>query len=297
MLPVQILIFAMGFINSIVDGVMAGRFIDSSSVGVVGLFFSMVSILSAIGSVLLGGTSVLCGRYMGRGDLEKTHGLFSLNLTTTFIIAVVMTLANLLAAGPIATILGASEELKPALMTYARGYSIGIIPMLLSQQIASFLQMERQSRRGYAGIVGMISSNIILDVVLVAVFRMGIWGLALATSLSSWVYFLIIAPYYLKADAGMHFNLKKIVWSELIPLVKVGFPGALLVFCLSIKSIIINRILLHYAGNDGLSAMAAFNMIFGLFISYCVGKGNVVRMLISVFVGEENKTSMRKVLR
>jgi len=209
----------------------------------------------------------------------------------------VMTLANLFAAGPIATILGASEELKPALMTYARGYSIGIIPMLLAQQIASFLQMERQNKRGYAGIGGMIAANVFLDVFLVAVLKMGIWGLALATSLSSWVYFLIIAPYYLKADAGMHFNIKNIVWSELVPLIKIGFPGALLVFCLSFKSIVINRLLLHYAGNDGLSAMAAFNMVFGLFISYCVGNGNIVRMLTSVFVGEEDKTSMRKVLR
>ena len=297
MLPVQILIFAMGYVNTIVDGVMAGRFIDSSSVGVVGLFFSMVNILNAIGAVLLGGTAVLCGRYMGKGDLEKTNGLFSLNLSTTLIIAVVMTLANLLGAGPIASMLGASEELKPALMTYARGYSVGIIPMLLAQQIASFLQMERQNKRGYAGIVGMVIANVVLDVVLVAVLRMGIWGLALATSLSNWVYFLIIAPYYLKADAGMHFDLKKIIWSELLPLIKIGFPGALLVFCISFKTIVINRILLHYAGNDGLSAMAAFNMVFGLFISYCVGNGNVVRMLTSVFVGEEDKSSMRKVLR
>ena len=39
MLPVQILIFAMGYITSIVNGVMAGRFIDSSTVGVIGLYY------------------------------------------------------------------------------------------------------------------------------------------------------------------------------------------------------------------------------------------------------------------
>ena len=35
LLPVQVLIYAMGFINTIVDGIMAGRFIDSTTVGVV----------------------------------------------------------------------------------------------------------------------------------------------------------------------------------------------------------------------------------------------------------------------
>ena len=297
LLPVQVLIFAMGFINTIVDGVMAGRYIDSTTVGVVGLYFSMVGIFNAVGSVMLGGTSVLCGRYMGRGDAEKTQGIFSMNLTTIFIVAALLTLISVVIPGPIASMLGASEELKPDLMIYIKGYALGIIPMLLAQQIAAFLQMERQSARGYAGIAGMIVANVTLDIVLVGVLRMGIWGLALATSLSNWVYFLILVPYYLSAKAGMHFNIKNIQWSELIPLVTIGFPGALLVFCLSLRSIFLNRILLHYAGTDGLSALAAFNMIYGLFVSYCVGNGNVVRMLISVFVGEEDKHSMRKVLK
>lgn len=297
MLPVQVLIYAMGFINTIVDGVMAGRFIDAQTVGVVGLYFSMVNIFNAVGAVILGGTTVLCGRYMGRGDAQKTQGVFSLNITTTMITAALLTLMSLVIPGPIADILGANEALKPALMTYIRGYAIGIIPMLLSQQLASFLQMERQNARGYAGIAGMIISNVTLDIVLVGVIRMGIWGLALATALSNWIYFLILVPYYLTGKSSMRYDRTAIPWKELASLVKIGFPGALLIFCLSIRCIMLNRILLHYAGSDGLSAYAAFNMIAGLFIAYCVGNGNVVRMLISVFVGERDKKSMRRVLQ
>lgn len=297
MLPIQILIFAMGSINTIVDGVMAGRFIDSSSVGVVGLYYTMVNVINAICSVLLGGSAVLCGRYLGRGDIEKTKGVVSLNISVSVIAAALLTAASILAPGPIADILGASEELRGALMKYIAGYAVGIIPMMLAQQIASFLQLERQSRRGYIGIAGMVIANVFLDVLLVAVLRMGITGLALATSLSNWVYFLILAPYYLTKKANLKFDRKKILWSELPGLVKIGFPGALLVFCLAIRAGLLNRILLHYAGNDGLSALSAFNMISGIFIAYCVGNGNVVRMLISVFVGEEDKTSMKKVLK
>lgn len=297
MLPIQILIFAMGSINTIVDGVMAGRFIDASSVGVVGLYYTMVNIINAIGSVLLGGSAVLCGRYLGRGDVEKTRGIFSLNISVSFAAAALLTAASLVLPGPIADILGASDELRQALVRYIMGYAVGIIPMMLAQQIASFLQLERQSRRGYIGIAGMVIANVFLDVLLVAVLRLGITGLALATSLSNWVYFLILAPYYLTKKASLKFDRKNIQWSELPGLVKIGFPGALLVFCLAIRAGLLNRILLHYAGNDGLSALSAFNMISGIFIAYCVGNGNVVRMLISVFVGEEDKSSMRKVLK
>ncbi len=152
MLPVQILIFAMGSINSLVDGTMAGRFIGPSAVGVIGLYYSMVEIMSASGSVLLGGTAVLCGRFMGRGELDKTEGIFSLNLTVTFIIGALLTLVSILFPRPVAAALGANDLLMADLKTYIVGYGLGILPMLFAQQLAAFLQMERQSLRGYLGI-------------------------------------------------------------------------------------------------------------------------------------------------
>ncbi len=297
MLPVQIMIFAMGAINTIVDGAMAGRYIDASAVGVIGLYYSMVEIMTAVGSVLLGGTAVLCGRYMGRGESKSTEGIFSLNLTVTLIVGAVLTAVSLLVPGPLAVLLGANEELKGALVTYIVGYGIGILPMLFAQQLAAFLQMERQSLRGYVGIAGMIISNVILDVVFVAVLDMGIWGLALATSFSNFVYFLILVPYYFTSRAQLRYSFANILWKDLWPLIKIGFPGAMLVFCIALRYMVINRLLLQYAGSDGLSAMSSFNMVCGIFIAYCLGNGSIVRMLISVFVGEEDKISMRKTLR
>ena len=297
LLPVQVLIFAMGSINSIVDGVMAGRFVDSNTVGVVGLYFGMVNILNATGSVLLGGTTVLCGRYLGRGDIEKTKGVFSLNITVTLIASVVLTAISFIIPGPIAGMLGANEDLKHDLVIYIMGYATGIVPMMLAQQLASFLQMERQNRRGYVGIAGMIISNVVLDILLVGVFRLGITGLAFATSLSNWIYFLILAPYYLTSKAQLRFDRKNIDRKELIPMLKIGFPGALLVFCLAFRGVALNHILQRFVGSDGISAIGAFNMISGIFVAYCTGNGTVVRMLTSIFVGEEDRTSMKKVIK
>ncbi len=297
MLPVQILIFAMGSINTIVDGAMAGRFIDPSTVGVIGLFFSMCQIIQATGSVLLGGTSVLCGRYMGKGDLEKTEGIFALNLTVTCAVALILTAACLGAPALIADILGASEELKPSLVTYIIGYSFGILPMMLAQQIASFLQLERQDKRGYIGIAGMIITNVAMDVLMVGVLRMGVWGLALATSLSNLVYFLILVPYYFTGKARLHYHIKKTLWGDLGRLILIGIPGALLLFCLSVRGMVINRLLLVYSGNDGLSAMSSYSMINGILLAYCLGNGAIVRTLVSIFVGEEDKKSIKDIMK
>ena len=77
LLPVQAAIVAMGSVNSLVDGVVAARFIDPSTVGVIGLYYTMVRILEAAGAVVLGGVSVLSGRYLGSGRIDRTRGICS----------------------------------------------------------------------------------------------------------------------------------------------------------------------------------------------------------------------------
>ncbi|MDO5485589.1 MAG: hypothetical protein Q4F51_04660, partial [Sarcina sp.] len=95
LLPVQALIVAMGSINSLVDGVAAARSISPAMIGVIGLYYSLLRILEAVSAVLLGGSAVLCGRYMGRGKIDKTTGIFSLNLSMAFICGAVVTILSL----------------------------------------------------------------------------------------------------------------------------------------------------------------------------------------------------------
>lgn len=297
LLPVQVAIIAMGAVNSIVDGTVAGQFIDARTVGVVGLYVAMINVYQAVGNMLAGGTAVLCGRSMGRGDINKTSSIFSLTITVTVIAGLVLTAVSLIAPGPLASILGARGDLREPLILYIRGYAIGVLPLLLSQQVAAFLQLERQSAIGYAGIAGLIISNIALDVILVAVLHMGIWGLALATSISNWIYLLILLPYYFTGKAQLKYSVKNIGWSDLGPMVLIGFPGATLVLCLAFRAIVINRVLLTNAGEAGLSAQSAFGMISGLFIAYALGVGSTIRMLSSVFYGEGDRDSLFRLLR
>ncbi len=297
LLPVQVSIVAMGSINSIVDGVIAGRFINASTVGVVGLYYTVLRILEAAGAILLGGASVLCGRYLGSGDLKKTRGICSLSKAIALLFGGLMTLISLAAPYAVADFLGADASLREPLVTYIRGYAIGILPQLLGQQIAADLQLEGKDKLGQAGIITMILMNVLLDILFVAVLKMGVWGLALATSLAYWAYFLVILQYYFSKDAQLVPKFSLIPPTETLPLLKIGFPNALLVVCLAVRSLVINRLLLTWAGSDGLSALSAYNMICGLILSVALGNSSLVRMLSSVFLGEGNRDALKAVIR
>lgn len=297
LLPVQILIFGMNSINSIVDGTIAGRYIDGKTVGVIGLFFAVVGIVSAISSVILGGGTVLSGRYIGAGDLEKTRGIFSLCLTLAFIIGSLISVICFVFPGEVAVFCGADESLKASVMQYSRGYSFGIIPMFLSQQLASYLQLESQSRRNYIGVGAMIFFNITLDILFVTVLRLDVLGLAYATSACNWIYFLVLLPYFISGKAQMKFSISNILWEKTFDLIKIGSPGALLQFCLAMRDLTLNRVILRYGGEVGLSSRASMGMVGGFFVALGVGGGTVIRMLASVYVGEEDKDSIKSLIK
>lgn len=297
LLPVQVLIVAMESVNSIADGIVAARFIGPQTMAVIGLYYTMCRVLEAIGAVLVGGSSVLCGQSLGRGRIDETSGIFSLNLTVTLLTGAVLTGFSLLAPSVLAGLLGANAENKEALILYCTGYALGIVPQLLANQLSLFLQMEHQNARCYAGAAAMIALNVGLNILFVVRLNLGILGLALATSIANWFYFLLLVLYYLSGRSRFHYRVRESSWKKLPELLAVGFPGALLVFCLAMRSLVLNRLLLHYSGSAGLEALTAFNMIAGLLLALGLGTGAVVRMLTSIFIGEEDAASVVAVIR
>lgn len=297
MLPVQVGIVAMGAINSIINGVVAARAIGPDAVGVVGLYYTMSQVLSAGSGVLLGGVAILSGRYLGSGKIKEARGICSLGMFLALIFGAVLSLASIAVPGPIAGLLGASESLRAPLAAYTLGCGIGIIPQVLGQVMAANLQMERQEKLGQVGVVVMIVLNAALDILFVYVLKMEHFGLALATSLSNWAYFLVLGQFYLRGKAQLKPSLRMIDWHETPMLLKTGLPGALLVSLLAVRSLILNRILLTYAGNDGLSALSTFNMISGLIIAVALGTGSLIRMLCSVFIGEKNPGAVKAAMK
>jgi Na+-driven multidrug efflux pump/anti-sigma regulatory factor (Ser/Thr protein kinase) len=297
LLPVQAAIIAMGGINSIVDGVAAARFISPETVGVVGLYYSMLRILEATGSILLGGTAVFSGKYLGSGKIDRARGVCTLGMAVALTVGLGLSAVSLFSPGTVAGALGASAELREALSDYVRGYAIGIVPLLVGQQGAACLQLERQERRGKLAVLVMIAVNTLLDLLLVGVWRMGVWGLALATSLANWAYFLVVFQHFTTKDAQLSPSPRDMDRRELLPLLKTGFPNALLVICLAARSLVINSLLLRFAGEDGLSAMASFNMVVDLILAVAMGAGALVRMLSSVLIGEENREGLLALAR
>ena len=297
LLPAQILLVAVGSINSLIDGAMAGNAMGPLAMAAIGLYAPFVKIVETVNGVFLGGSQILCGQFLGKNQIERTRGVFSLDMTLMTVLAAVLTAAGLLAPRFIAGILGADPEAMAGLADYIAGMAPGILPWLLSMQLTGFLQIEQQQNRTYFGMGVMAAVNLGLDYLFLYRLQMGMLGLGLATSISYWAVLLVLGTYYMTGKATISFRLKGMLRSDLGKIIAIGFPGAIVTFCLAVRGIILNALLLRYAGNDGVSALSALNTCGGLLFAISAGLGAATRLLVSIYIGEEDPVSLGIVMR
>ena len=297
LLPVQIILVAIGSLNGIIDGAMASNLIGPQALTATGLFGPMVTLTNMINAVLVGGASILCGQFLGKNQVNRTKSVFTLDVLMVCLVGAVMTVACLVIPENLSYFLGARDEMVSRVAAYMRGYAPGFIATMMASQISSFLQLERQEKRTYVGIGVMLFLNAGLDVLLVGVLKLDLFGLGLATTISNWVFLLIQASYYFTPKAVIRFAPSNIVKIDAKDILMIGFPGALSQACQMIRGLYLNHAILRYAGEDGMSAFAAIGTFGGLFFATVAGVAASSRMLISIYSGEEDRAGLIMIMK
>ncbi|MCR4590117.1 MAG: hypothetical protein K5668_04800 [Lachnospiraceae bacterium] len=297
LLPMQIILVIIGGINSIIDNAFAGNLIGPQAMAVTGLFSPVTNLLNGVNALIFGGAQVLCGRYLGKKMVEQTRSIFTLDMIIMLVISLCLLFSCEIFPDSIAVFIGARNELVHELSTYIRGYALGLPFYCVGTQFTAFLQLEHQEKRSYNAIITMFVVNIISNWLFVAVFKMGLFGLGLATSFGNVFFFIIQAAYFLGKNAVIRFSMESIVLSDIKNILVNGLPGALTQFCISIRGLLLNNIIQHYVGPDGLAAYSAVYSFGCIYWAVPAGVTSAVMVLGSVYVGEEDKTGLKVLMR
>ena len=150
-----------------------------------------------------------------------------------------------------------------------------------------------------AATVSCVIVSLLANLVFLRVLNLGAFGLALSTSVGMWMFFAIQAVGFFGRRNGYRFSLSLhgLRWNDLGTILKVGLPGAVNFGYQAVRGLILNRLILQYAGTDGLSAFAANDALLRLFWAVPFGMVAVGRMAFSVSVGEEDREALKAVMR
>ena len=298
LLPIQVLLAMVGSINGIVSSLFASNFVGIDAMSAIGLYAPLGSFFGAVNTMLMGGSQIICGKYMGKNEISSMQNTFSVNMLVSLCLSAVSALV-FLAAGflDLTGMFTSDAAVRGYFNQYLIGMAVGLVPQIIGQQLSGFLSLENKNKLTTVAGIAYIVTNLVLDYLFVAVLHMEAFGLALATSLGLCVFAGVQFVYYLRGKSVLHLHFGKIRWKESMEIVKIGAPGAFSYGYQALRGLIVNALTMSFVGSVGVSAFAAANSFLGLFWAIPGGMLAVSRMLISVSVGEEDRESLQNVMR
>ena len=182
LLPIQILLAAVGSLNAIVSSIFASNYVGVEAMGAVGIYAPIGMLITSISTILVGGCVILCGEYMGKNQRDRMQNVFSLNLVLSLLIsAVFIVLFLLLGSFDLTGFLTRDPAVRPLFNRYLIGQAIGVIPLMLGSSFAAFLSLENKAKRSLIASAAYIIANIVLCYVFIQRLRMEAFGLSLKT--------------------------------------------------------------------------------------------------------------------
>lgn len=292
LLPYQILLIVITAVNGIVDTLYASNVIGTSAMSAIGLFGPINLFLYVVSIILVSGSQILYGRYVTT-KREQLPALFTVDLTIALGVSLLTTAVLVLAAATGLTRLLVSQQPDLTMLNqYILGQAVGILPLVMGQQLFAFLSLQNQTRRTMIASIACFLSKVVFDHLLIVVFRMGTFGLGLGSALSNWAFFGIQAVYYLREQSELRFSLRLWQRGEGAQIVKLGYPGAIARFGEMIRVLIVNFLILKYVGSVGISSFSASNSLLAIVWAVPFGMAAVCRMLFSISFGEEDRRSL-----
>lgn len=282
-------------IACMIDGFTIGHFMGNETMAAYGLaapYFSLIAILSGTLTVSM---QVLVSRNLGQGDIKKANDVFNTLFFLGIAIGVLVTVLGFVFSKQVAMVFGARGEYinlldgtKKALMGYFLGAGLNIIFCILTP----ILQFDgKQKMVNAAGVVSAIT-DIVLDLLNVFVFKLGIFGIALATTISFLVPDIMLFTYFLSKKKTFSIDVKMINMKDAWKYIREGLPRGIAMAARLVGPVISNAIVLATAFTSGMAAMSVLGSIKFLAGAPGWGIAGTVLLLAGVSLGEKDKQGL-----
>lgn len=166
--------------------------LNTQSTAAVGVAFSLMAIIQAVGFLFGHGSGNYISRKLGAGNVEEAEKMSSVGFFTSFIAGVVIMVGCIFFIEPLSYALGSTPTILPYTVAYLRIILFGAPAMTASLVLNNQMRFQGSAFYAMIGIVSGAVINIILDPVLIFACGMGIAGAALATTLSQYISFVLL---------------------------------------------------------------------------------------------------------
>lgn len=285
-------------IYGVVDGFFVSNFVGKTSFAAVNFIMPFLMILGAFGFMFGAGGSALISKTLGEGDRAKANRCFSLIVYVSFAFGALITVLGVLLIRPVAALLGAEGQMLDDCVLYGRIILSTLPAFMLQQEFQAFFVTAEKPRLGLISTVTAGVANMVLDALLVAGFRWGLVGAAVATAISQFVGGLFPIIYFSRRNTSL-LRLGATVFDgkALLKTCTNGFSELLSNISMSFVGVLYNVQLIKYAGENGVAAYGVLMYVGLIFLAVFIGYTIGIAPVVGFHFGAKNHGELKSLLR
>ncbi len=289
---------------TVADGIFVGHGVGSDGIAAINICYAPVMIFTGIGLMAGIGCSVVASIHLARGKVKAAR----LNVTQAFLFVTLVTLAcsaSILGfVRPVAARLGSSAHLLPMVVDYLWGFVPALVPQMWVAVGLFVVRLDGAPRLAMRCSVVSAVVNVVLDWFFVFPLGWGVFGAALASTLSVAIGGTIVGIYLFRRARTLRFYpLKASRKSLRLTLRNLGYQcriGSSALLGEATMAVLMftgNLVFMRYLGDAGVGAfgIACYYAPFVFMIGNAVAQS--AQPIVSYNFGAGNPARVRSALR
>lgn len=246
------------------DSLIVGNFIGSDALAAVSssgnLIFLMVGFFNGIAM----GAGVVIARYYGARKTEEVEKAVHTLVAFGLVAGVVLTIVGMLATPYILTWMGTPESVLPNSVLYFRTYFAGSLGFVMYNIFVGILQSVGDSRHPLIYLIISSITNIVLDLLFIAVFKMGVGAAAVATITSQILSALLCFGRLVRSKEEYRVQVRKIRFhgNMMKQIITNGVPAGIQNSIIALANVVVQSNINAF-GADAVAGCGAYAKIEG----------------------------------
>jgi putative MATE family efflux protein len=255
--PCIISMLVTSFYN-MADTFFVGQLKSNAATGAVGVVFSMMAIIQAIGFFFGQGSGTFISRALGRKNQKEAEEMAATAFFLSMGMGIVICVVGQIFLEPLAYLLGSTDTILPFTKDYLRVILLGAPWMIASFVLNNQLRFQGGAFYAMIGIATGAVLNILLDPIMIFYMELGVAGAGWATIISQFFSFCILL---LGCSKGGNIRIRpqniRIKWHYFFNIIRGGLPSLSRQCLSSLATICLN----HAAQPYGDAVIAAMGVV------------------------------------
>lgn len=290
---------------NIIDTAFIGMLNDTLAMAAVSVVFPLFILINAIGQLIGVGAASYIARLLGGKDKNSADDVASTAIISSVIVGIIFTILILIFLKPILRLLGATENVMPYAMVYAKPIAMGASLPIIMPTLANIVRSEGNTKFSAVAVALGAVINIILDPILMFNFNMGVVGASVATVIGQLASVALLLSYFITKKSYLKLSFKNFKLSNRIygEIVSVGTATFLIQALISVSMGLLNiaskpygdELIASFGISLRLSALVMFvvlgyNQGFQPIASYNYGAGNYEKLRQAINISIKRTT-------